>query len=196
MKIAKNDPALAHSQAKRMLQTRSTQVLKKNPSAKQAYEYFAQLYGDDMLYSDITREKGSRANWRIMYLTWESDEVCVKLCQHKNSTLAIRTFVRITHHALARMLQRTIGSADYASVRLLCKRLGLNVLDGVRNGEEPSTFQNCAFADGALLGEYVDSVLIYKTWVSADNADNPTLTKACEGVAAADAAKSQAPQNK
>lgn len=188
MKIAKNDPSLAHSQANRMLQARSAQVLNKQPNTKHAYGYFAQLYGDDILHSDITREKGSRANWWILFLTWESDVVCMKLCQHKNSNLKIHTFVRITHHALARMLQRTIGSADYAAVRLLCKRLGLNMLDGVRNGEALSTFCNVAFTDGALLGELVDSVLTYKTWVSADNAANPKLTKACEGVAAADAA--------
>lgn len=187
MKIAKNDPALAHSQAKRMLQTRATQVLKKQPSAKQAYAYFTQLYGDDILHSEIARDKGSRANWWILFLTWESDGVCLKLCQHKSSNLAIRTFARITHHALARMLQRTIGSADYSAVRLVCKRLGLTVLDGVRKGDSPSEFCNVAFPDGALLGEYADGVLTYKTWVSADNAANPKLTRACNSVAAADA---------
>ncbi len=193
MKVARNDPALAHALTASALHAAS------EADERFRDEYFSHPrsvgrlsaairphYGDRLLQEDIRRAKGSRARATWYVLEFEVGE---KRAGVRRWMLDARYGIwpggyhlYFDWHALARQVQRTVGSADTRAVaRLIARHLrSAEVLyPNLRQiGDEGRT----VCRDGAFIWvveahcpDCDARATVAKTWISRDLAVEPGL---------------------
>lgn len=183
MKIAQNDPSLAHALATRRLREadeRFSRMLKhegkgRSPTLKEIRRVLA----DSIVAEQIDRAKGERQRWILVAASPMRDEIGMLGIAQWNSSRNVREIGIVTKHAVARMFQRTVGSAD---MREVFKRLGpfaaamTMTLD--LNGRTGPRIDLIGHG-GALLGQWDDErgCPVFKTWVDGESASDPEVKK-------------------
>ena len=121
IRIAGNDPTLAHAIAKREVSTldrRSAKLFDRivKMSGKQAHAAIRAHYGDLLLHEDVKRLNGSRqrATWWVLDADEGTDDLVVAMILLRmegdyRTWDAQRMGVSMSHHCVARILQRTVG---------------------------------------------------------------------------------------
>ena len=196
LRIASNDPALAHGASRRGITTLRDKSVRMHArlhglNVKQATKVIRAHYGDLLLSEIFTRESGTRARaqWNALDADPSGDDlVPVRITIQTINEYRVLTVdhfrIGITRHTLARILQRTLHHADIrAAGPMLLHHLGQATAliegDTLRRGDQVRT----ASPEGVLLWEARrrdgKPILRAQTWISADGASDERLRAAC-----------------
>lgn len=191
MKISRNDSTLAHALAKSeagILMQRDLERLRAwrhtgRRTMKAAFRDIRTMFGGRVIGEIIVREKGSRAEGYLLFLVpHSSGNLFLLTTQWRRQRIKSNTTpIVINHHALARMMQRTVGESDFSAC---IERLGPYVVQAFTeslNPESPRTEGSqltVAGFGGALVFCWEDGDLTAKTWMDADMMADPVLRAA------------------
>jgi len=187
LRIARNDPALAHAAARgevRNLRAGTALLIKRleRMTPKQGAVAVAVHFGPLVLLEQVTRVIGSRpkGRWLVLDAALDGhDLVLLRIEMDKYGWSVTEGHMRLSSHCVARLAQRTLGTADIraaASVlRLHCAAALINGRDVIDGG----TLFTCT-ADGALIWRRQAPDLYAATWLAADSMADPTLSALCQ----------------
>jgi len=196
IRIAGNDPTLAHAIAKREVATldRSSARLFERlvkMSGKQAHAAIHKHYGDLLLHESIKRLNGSRqhATWWVLDADEDTDDLVVAMILLRmegdyRTWDAQRMGVSMSHHCVARVLQRTVGHDSVrAAGEMLAKHVtvaGNGLVTDMKVGDRYVT----ASKEGVLLwgaqpGATAPCVIRAHTWIARHTAVDPALISLC-----------------
>lgn len=193
MKIGRNDSTLAHALAKgaageqfhrdvaRLHSRVDTYVGKR--TMKGAFRELRAVFGERVIYEQIDREKGSRAKGFLFILEPLSggDMVLIMIAWAKGQVKQHSTPVVVTRHALARLMQRTVGEADLpACIERLRSYVMVGTVESVAAGLEKTKDMDLTVAGkgGALMFRREGRMLVAKTWMDSEMMADPKLRAA------------------
>jgi hypothetical protein len=191
--IGRNDATLAHALAKSVaagqlardmvqLQDKAETHFNKR-TMKGAFRVLRGIFRDRVIHEVIVREKGSRACGHLFILQPVSSGAMVLflLSWVKGRVRQHDTPVVVSHHALARMMQRTVGESDLAAC---CERIKPYVLTGaaasISTGPEDTTGMQLTVAGngGALIFRREGDMVVAATWMDSEMMADPKLRAA------------------
>lgn len=198
IRIAGNDPGLAHAVAGRAITTlrdRSKRMHERlfGMNVGQTARTLRAHFGELLLSENIIRATGSRARaaWVALDAGLADDDLVpirigIQMVGARYLGLTCDELrLRITAHTVARVLQRTTHDADIKSAGSIlahhvAQAAALIEGDTLRRGDEVRT----ASPEGALLWEVqqrIDGKLILQgqTWLAADTAAEASIRDAC-----------------
>jgi hypothetical protein len=179
MQIAANDPGLAHGVSRAAIATmarRSDALYQRlyRKSVPEISRILRKHFGELLLFEDIGRAVGSRANAVWLVLDGEGNELVPLRVGLRRGSLNVGAYrLRISAHCVARILQRTLHHADLkASGPMLLHHLAqasaLVEADALRSGDSVQTSSPEGFVLWAPKCREGKSMLIARTWVSAE----------------------------
>lgn len=191
IRIAPNDPVLAHSMARSVMSRESVRdaqtwtTLCGLRGVKPLRRAITKRYGNRMLIEHVMRESGSRARaiWTVLDFSCEREHLWladIEYDERTGRTALNWRGVGITEHCVARIIQRTVGSATVEAFQPLLLGHLTSALRAIRSsmaipGERVLTFS----LDGCIawdLMQYTDGrSIIGKTWISAGLAVEPII---------------------
>jgi len=193
VRIAGNDPALAHAVARHgigKLGSRSERLRERlhGLTDKQAGRVLRAHFGDLLIAENLERLSGTRSCATWVALDAEGEDlvpvrIVLRRTHHYCEGSVAALCLRLSSHCMARILQRTLHIGDVrASGSLLAWHIAeasrLIEADAVQVGDTVAT----ASPEGALLwAAYAmpELRLHGQTWVAADTADDPGIRAAC-----------------
>ena len=201
IKIARNDPRLAHAMAKHELHRIETGHRRAVPAIfrqhtknlRRAFSALRRAFGDLVLEQTIKRAIGSRAKGEVVLLYAEQGQgstlILIRVqfnARHGGLQLPTTCGVQVNLHAIARVLQRSVGAADiHAAARVVGPHINLagKLLETMLCDEKLPAIGGeigIASAAGVLLFtvEPADGPpvkLLARTWIATDVAVDPQL---------------------
>jgi hypothetical protein len=188
MKIARNDPALAHALTRHSVVSggarrsqRLDALLGRGPVSVAKLSRAIQLaYGPMMVSERIKRLLGSRAAGEWIVLSYD-EEGGIGPAHIRCDRLGLRECplrLRFMPHALARLAQRTLGVADMTAIAPV---LAFHLLAVLRHLDPAKHLQfRSVSREGVFLWKRDDDVFVAGTWISADSAADPEVRRVCE----------------
>jgi hypothetical protein len=188
--IAANDPTLAHAIAYgRIKQLRGDtgklfdqlQTMKGKTKVRDGAKMVETHFGKLILFSDVTRLKGSRPKARWLTLDANVDggsdmvAVLVEVSSHGWDFLDLN--VRLTSHLVARLMQRT---TKHSSLQRSAEVLRFHIIAAMplsKNLEGRSL--TTANGSGALIWVPHEGGIRGMTWIGAETITDPRLAKIC-----------------
>lgn len=198
MKLARNDITLAHALAKHVagvqvdrdiahLRDRGQSYINKR-TMKGAFRELRIIFKDRVVYEAIEREKGSRAKGHLFILEPIStgDLTLFVISWIKGEAHQHSTRIVVSHHAVARLMHRTVGEADLNACAV---RLKPYVMWAAVESTEAQALMGAtkdkqlmvAGDGGVLIFRYEGPLLIAKTWMDAEIISYSKLKEAALG---------------
>lgn len=193
MKIGRNDSTLAHALAKSAAGEQMNRDIARmrdwgdehsgKRTLKAAFRTMRAVFGERVLHEVILREKGSRAAGHLFILQpmGSGDMALFLLSWLKGKVRLHDTPVMVSHHALARMMQRTVGQSNLTEC---CERLKPYVLAAaaasVRKVAGSYVQLTVAGDGGALIFRRDEKMVVAVTWLDKEMMADPKLRAAAE----------------
>jgi hypothetical protein len=174
MRIAQNDSALAHGAAKSMIeQMRLAQVadVRREFNRSNSLKGILRAFDKAIVYKSIQRPNGSRERWALAVLCPDvlTVDVTIIVKSPQSYHLATGNAAQFNRHALARVLQRSVGTTDVDLIEFLAPyaRALMSHLPPVQLGSKDASGQIAIYSErGVFLGEKISGeVATFNTWV-------------------------------
>jgi hypothetical protein len=189
LRIAANDSTLAHIAAGRGMQAEVGRWLSRAASVCTSFPKIMRDLGPWVICSSVKRPIGSRQMWWVLVMVATSrGYVAVLLDRKGGQSMRMAPVASVTSHAVARFMQRTLNSGDVQAVREALKPVLLGLWNFVYERhfyEHPpeGTTIKIITGDGALLGEWADGYVQFRTWVSAATCSDHAIRASAARVA-------------
>lgn len=191
LRIAPNDPVLAHALAKRVMTAERArddatwESIKMLTGVKPLRRAITRRYGNRFLVENVKRENGSRASavWTVLDFAGEPGQLWlmdIEFDARAGRTAVVWRGIGVTEHLVARMMQRTIFAATVESLRpLLLAHFALAHI-ARRNAKTEVGVRVLSFTrDGCIAWDVAEQpegrTLIGRTWISAGLAVEPIV---------------------
>lgn len=192
IRIAQNDPATAHGVSSTLIATEATERLKAFRAAvrqtKNPLAIAQKTFRENITGCHVVRPNGSRALWAMGAVDFVDGEANLISIEHRNGRTDAILLAKVTKHAIARALQRTVGEDDIAAVRQLLWPFLIGVERHRANFGPGKTMKQAMVirSNGILLGELQDGVLTFKTFLNPETCSDPWLAKEAKNLVGTD----------
>lgn len=179
LRVAPNDPSLAHGLAARHLTQEQDEFVKTLSRLRRAGPRSAlkQIRQGALhpIALHVDREKGPKIAWRALVGKPSHEGVEFALVFGDSVGIIAAPLLKVTKHCLARIAQRTTGNLPAAEnvARLYAAQLLFAGRDW--RGERLDG------PLGSMLLEWSDDSAVAKTWLDASTALDPAIRAACKG---------------
>jgi len=200
VRIARNDPALAHAMAAHELERldkRSHKVfssLRDWMTVEQISRLLRNHFGGLVLRDNVIRAHGSRAQayWLLLDTVdardseFVNDLTVLRVGKWKGRIVIGRIPVQVSSHVVARFFQRTLGHSDLQGIALLARHIERGIHLTSDNVVSVGDGVITATPEGALMWRAIprhvtEGVrLRATTWIAAETAVDPELLKAMQ----------------
>lgn len=193
MKISRNDGTLAHALAKHEAGERVSRDIARmrtyregysgKRTMKGAFREMCAVFKEQAIHQIIEREKGSRAKGYLFVLEPlpTGDMVLFVVVWQKGHAQYRETPIIVSHHAVARVMQRTVGADNLSACIEVLRSYVLWAAKEAAdlNRKFPEGMQlTVAGGGGALIFQPEGRDLVAKTWLAADMMADPKLKAA------------------